>query len=102
MTEKQRRDTRMKQSKGIQTRDKNGYELVGAFRINEKPVAGSAADIKKLAEQKGINKKKSHEDFVDGWEGAAKGLRKVLFERRFINLKKDKNYTKMVRKRLEK
>jgi hypothetical protein len=57
------------------------------------PTTGTAKDLIRRAEENGICRKVTSAKVVEGWEGEAKGLLQVLWERGFIDATNLENYT---------
>jgi hypothetical protein len=64
-------------------------------RLEEKglPVRGTAKDLIKRAEENGISSKVTMAKVVEGWQGKAKGLMQILWERGLIDDRNLEKYT---------
>ncbi len=95
MSSEERENTRLdKQIQDkVKVRTLQKDELKKLLEEKGLPVRGTAKDLIKRAEENGISSKVTTAKIIEGWQGKAKGLMQILWERGFIDERNLDKYT---------
>ena len=95
MSSEERENTRLdKQIQDkVKVRTLRKEELKKLLEEKGLPVRGTVKDLIKRAEENGISSKVTTAKIIEGWQGKAKGLMQILWERGFIDERNLDKYT---------